>query len=93
MQKPGPDDDKNAREQAALRQLEELKRQLLTPNAEEWHALHSPLVREHIEGEGCWIIGKVLSRSPFYFDVAILVGNKVVRRKVSEKSVHLAKCD
>ena len=81
------------REKNALRQLGKLGRQSLPRTSAEWYALPSPLARERIEGEECRIVGKVFSWSPLYFDVAILVGDNVVRRKISKSSVHLAACE
>lgn len=70
-----------------------LKRHALPQSAQAWHDMDAPLVRQLIDGDTCRIIGKVFSWSPLYFDVAILVGEKVVRRKVSKRSVHLEPCD
>lgn len=93
MLTPPSSENQEHREKDALRQLRELGRQPLPRTSAEWHALRSPLVRERIEGEECRIVGKVFSWSPLYFDVAILVGNDVVRRKISKSSVHLAPCE
>lgn len=86
-------DSQAALELAALQDLAALRRQAMPQTPRAWQALAAPFVREHIEGEPCRIIGKVFSWSPLYFDVAILVGDTVVRRKVSKRNVHLARCE
>ena len=70
-----------------------LEKHPLPQTRQEWEALDAPLVREHIPGEACRVIGKVFSWSPLYFDVAILVEDVIVRRKVSKSKVHLTPCD
>lgn len=75
-----PVEDQQALELVALKRLETLKRQAMPRNAKAWHDMPFPLAREHIEDETCRMIGKVFSWSPLYFDVAILVGETVVRR-------------
>lgn len=57
-------DNQEAKERAAVQELAAIKRQPMPRNASAWHALATPLAREHIEGERCRIIGKVFSWSP-----------------------------
>lgn len=69
-----------------------LRRAAKPASPEQYRDLDAPIARETMEGGPCRLIGKVYNWSPIYYDVAILSGGEIGKRKVAKRRIHLKPC-